>query len=417
VVLDGSVPQNTSDMTDWIMNFQSTDAKSGEYAFKKWQETGGLPWLLSAISKTQSASSSREPLMDAAAKVKADSPAYLWLAYHRARLLVESGKPEPARALLDRVLGHGDTLTASTRNPLLTLRMMVAANQAELLKYSPRMPAGIILLGEGDGQIPLDAGAAKQFAGFSAHPSFGPDSASVFNTKLPLAMLKTAAAGSDLPADMRKRLQIAAWVRAVILEDSAAANALAPLAGDAAPEMKDYLQRYMAAKTPAQKHGEATYTMLKLPGLRPFIDPGIGRTAAMNKMDEYRDNWWCATAAETGSAPLYQSDTDHPTLKVAGFDQAYPLFLSADQHAAVDAQIKRLGMHPGPDYLAAQTVAWVNSAPKDPRAAEALHLAVEATHYGCRGKQTGQFSKQAFDLLHRKYPSSPWAAKTKYWFK
>jgi hypothetical protein len=59
----------------------------------------------------------------------------------------------------------------------------------------------------------------------------------------------------------------------------------------------------------------------------------------------------------------------------------------------------------------------VNYAPKDPRAPEALHLAVNANRYGCTGKQTGQLSKQAFDLLHRRYPASPWAAKTKFWYK
>ena len=36
--LDGAPQQNSDDMTDWIVNFQSTDAKSGNYALKKWQE-------------------------------------------------------------------------------------------------------------------------------------------------------------------------------------------------------------------------------------------------------------------------------------------------------------------------------------------------------------------------------------------
>ena len=190
--------------------------------------------------------------MDAAAKLKPDSPAYTWLTYYRARLLVESGKPEPARALLDQVLVKSDAVPVSARNPLLSLRMQVAANLPELLKYAQRTPAGIIVVGDDNGQIPVDFGGPPQFVDFSAHPSFGPDSTAVLNNKLPLATLVTAAASPDLPSNLRKQLQIAAWVRAVILNDGAAASALAPLARDAAPDLRPYLEAYISAKTPAQ---------------------------------------------------------------------------------------------------------------------------------------------------------------------
>jgi hypothetical protein len=71
-------------------------------------------------------------------------------------------------------------------------------------------------------------------------------------------------------------------------------------------------------------------------------------------------------------------------------------------------------MPPAPEFLAAQTVAWVNTHPADPRAAEALHLAVRAVRYGCGAKPGA--SKAAFQLLHRRYPDSEWARKTKYWY-
>jgi hypothetical protein len=48
---------------------------------------------------------------------------------------------------------------------------------------------------------------------------------------------------------------------------------------------------------------------------------------------------------------------------------------------------------------------------------EALHLAVKSTRYGCTDKETGRWSKAAFDLLRRKYPNSTWAKQTPYWFK
>jgi hypothetical protein len=69
-----------------------------------------------------------------------------------------------------------------------------------------------------------------------------------------------------------------------------------------------------------------------------------------------------------------------------------------------------------PNWLANQTVEFARAHPDDPRVPQALSLAVRATRYGCTNAQTGTASKQAFDLLHRKYPNSEWARKTKFWY-
>jgi hypothetical protein len=47
---------------------------------------------------------------------------------------------------------------------------------------------------------------------------------------------------------------------------------------------------------------------------------------------------------------------------------------------------------------------------------EALHRVVVATRYGCNDGETGMYSKQAFTMLHSKYPKSEWTAQTPYWF-
>jgi hypothetical protein len=69
-----------------------------------------------------------------------------------------------------------------------------------------------------------------------------------------------------------------------------------------------------------------------------------------------------------------------------------------------------------PNYISQQVLQWANRSPDDPRVPEALHLAVNTTRFGCTDEQSGRWSKAAFDLLHRKYPNTPWAKKTKYWF-
>jgi hypothetical protein len=70
-----------------------------------------------------------------------------------------------------------------------------------------------------------------------------------------------------------------------------------------------------------------------------------------------------------------------------------------------------------PNYLCQTVINWANANPVDARVPEALHLALKSTPYGCTDKDTGRWSKAAFDLLHRKYPNNSWAKETKYWFK
>jgi len=41
---------------------------------------------------------------------------------------------------------------------------------------------------------------------------------------------------------------------------------------------------------------------------------------------------------------------------------------------------------------------------------------VRATRYGCTDKETVNYSKAAFDLLHKRYPNSEWTKKTPYYF-
>jgi hypothetical protein len=92
-------------------------------------------------------------------------------------------------------------------------------------------------------------------------------------------------------------------------------------------------------------------------------------------------------------------------------------FLTAAQKAAAQAEVQKLrALDTAPNYLVAQVLAWAKRTPDDPRVPEALHLAVRSTRYGCTDTKTTQFSKQAFQVLHKQYPQSSWAQQTKYWY-
>ena len=59
---------------------------------------------------------------------------------------------------------------------------------------------------------------------------------------------------------------------------------------------------------------------------------------------------------------------------------------------------------------------WAVARPSDQDAAEALAHAVEGTRWGCADTTTTAASRAAFQTLHRLFPKTEWARKTKYWY-
>jgi hypothetical protein len=198
------------------------------------------------------------------------------------------------------------------------------------------------------------------------HDLLDSDSAAILDHDIPLSLLKQASASPLLPDATRQQLKNVISIRTLLFAR--------------APSFDD------------------VFELLKTPGMRPRVDSGFGRyTEELTRIDPYRDNWWCSPKTiDSPGAP----------------------FLSAAARAQAAAEWEKLQSVPAaPDWLAAQTLAFARAHPQDPRVPEALYLAVRATRYGCNDDRTGDFSHRAFDLLHRRYPTSEWAAKTPFWFK
>jgi len=93
-------------------------------------------------------------------------------------------------------------------------------------------------------------------------------------------------------------------------------------------------------------------------------------------------------------------------------------FLTATQRAAAAREYAVLAsLGAAPNYLCRQVIEFATRHPEDPRVPEALHLAVKTTRYSCTDKQTGKWSKAAYDFLHQHYPGNAWTKQTPYWFK
>lgn len=407
----------SDDLTDWIYTIQSSSPKALDHSFAQNRATDSPAWLIACLSKLEGTHAKAPQFISQALIVKPDSAAFASAQFHAVRLLIESGKQDFARAVLDQLLKvHAKKFDETSLNLLLSQRMSLSTSVADLLNFAPRFPAALSWNDDGR-EIPSEPSEVPpEMKRLTGKQFFDFDVVSAFNRHLPLTLLKEAVQSSALPAHLRRDLAQAIWLRAVILDDFKSADEIAPILKLLIPQMEPALNEFLATEQPAAKKFLAIYTWLKNPGLEPVVDQGIGRETELHTRDLLRDNWWCSAA--TSSAPEITADEDDAPLSYTAEGDKAPAFLSSAETAAAErefATLKALGA--GPNYISRQVIDWANRNPKDPRVPEALHLAVYTTRYGCTDQATPRWSKAAYDVLHRKYPNSTWARKTKYWFK
>jgi hypothetical protein len=401
------------DLSTWIVTIQSADESAMDRAIERWQATRSDAWLVAALTLVKASHAKTSELITQALNVKPAAAAFPSARFHAVRLMMETGKSDEARALLDQLLkNHRAQFDESSFNLLLNRRMLLASTLDEFLKYAPRVPAAVSWNDDGR-EIPADdESVSNEMKDIKGEPRFDRDAGMALNEKIPLSLLKAAAQNTTLPAALRRDLAQAVWLRAAMLGDTKTADELVPVLSALVPELSTLLNDYLSATTPQAKKFAAIYAWLKFPGMEPVVDVGIGRRTPLNKQDEYRDNWWCS-AAYHPSPDENESENNAST----ALNTQPLLFLSAADKANAEREWKALNpAGAAPNYIVEQVIQWANKTPADSRVPEALHLAVTTTRFGCTDEKTGRWSKAAFDLLHRKYPNSPWARKTKYWF-
>ena len=408
----GQLPASlkSDDLTDWIMTFEGDIDASDVHALERWRQTKSLPWLVAAMANANGKQPALNELLLAAAQVDHTASAYPTIAFHSVRLLKETNRLAEARTMLDKILANErPQLTASAVNEFLSQRMMLARNLEEFLQNAPRAPAGFSDNYDGR-EIPDDEKDAGQNAN-GGKSFFAMDAANIFNKAMPVAMMKDSARSKILPANLRRDVAQAAFVRAALLDDHEVAIQAAVSLEAELPELKEFLAAYKKALTPDARRFAAAFLSLKFPGLRPFVSNGVGRTTAVDDIDSYRDNYWCTEPpVPLGGAPSEDEQSKSRSVET-------PDFLSGSK-ALADRQYASLqALGTAPNYLCRIAIEWAQKTPNDPRAPEALHLAVRSTRYGCTDKDTGRWSKAAFDFLHSRYPNTTWAKNTKYWFK
>jgi hypothetical protein len=409
----GPAARAQSELIDWIMTMQSTSREDAAHALERWHATKKEVWLVAALTTAIPGSADVGELIDAAKSIPASSPAFASAIYHRAVLLNAVHRGEEVRGQLDAVLpGAARSQPLSTVNALMHERMLAADSLADFFAHLVRRPAKYgFSSGEAfaeDVNAQFDqytltntlCAADQKESNEERALRFDEGGAAILNERFPIAQIIAGIDNEPMPSHLRLELELAAWTRAVLLGDAGTADHLVGKLSGCEPRLRPFLAVYRQAKSPEAKRFAAVYTILQFPGLQPYISTNLARTTDLEKIDEYRRNWWCGAAPSKDEAKQ-------------------PLFLTEAEVVEDRKQqtaLREIGS--APKYLSFQSVEWAKANPTDPRSPEALALSIRATRFGCTTNgDAGAASKAAFDLLHSQYPNSKWAKEYPYWFK
>ena len=379
--------ENTGELAAWLLSMSATPpADSGEQSVERWRNTRNPAWLISAL--LNSPDNDLPELLAAVRQLTPTASAYESATYYAISREIDRGHTQEARLWADRALSH--SLQRSTRNLILAQRTMLARSWKEFLHFGLRRPEAHILWdnNEDDGEYYVEKAE-------DTRPMFDADVSGNLNGA-PLSMWIDASENMELPAYMRLRIDEAGWLRAVLLGKDDESRKLMERAVTLQPTSTDVARGFLSARGHEEVEFAAIYLVLRNPELSPQFGGGAPADLANAHYFNGRVCW-----------------------AVGGVISKDLRFLTADELVAATTESKKLSDAERWDatYLARQTVEWTQKHPGDPRVPEALHRAVMASRYRCTDENTGKYSKQAFDLLHRQYPKSAWTGRTPYWYK
>lgn len=402
-----------SPIIDWLITFQSPADGAKKHAIAEWKRTGNAPWLLVALAKTSPSDAEAPTLIEAAGRVPSTSPAWPTATYHRERLLIGTGdiviagkKTEGIKAAAIETGAQMKAIeeggSESATNLFHGLRLQTATSLDDALADAPRR----ILQRASEEQSAIDEclnvmkNPKRKYdcADQKREVEFSEDAASLLNSEMPVAILAQAAQSRSLPQPLRQSVAMMTWVRAVLLKNEAAAAQMLPL-------LPEKLREQAGPGVGFQPQ----LTILRNPGLRPYLDPGVQRSYSYDFVESYEDNWWCSdwrTEYSEGGKSLAPSPI---------------AFLSTDAQAAgTEETIRVLALGSADEYLGAQVVDYARAHPDDERVPESLYLTLRMMRYGCyHGYSAGnpsadhsaEIAHQVVELMRHHYPADPWTKK------
>jgi hypothetical protein len=396
------------DMSDWILTYQGQYAGALDHAVSRWRQTRSVPWLVAALSSADVRSRDVRDLIAAASSVAAGSPGFETVAYHRLRLEIDTGDKSRVRAELDQILPR--LRSKSAVNLFRGLRMRTAPTLTDFLSYALREPVlRTVDAAYNAGEVPVKNEWTSEFmraywSRTEGKPLLDRDAVITLNEQLPLAMLAQAALSDNLPKYVERDVVIAAFTRALLLENPEHGVKLAAKLAAVGADQQSYLPAYRDARDPVERRFAGIFYLLHHPESRPYVVSGFSRLGRPGSIDPYRDNWWCPVdafspkgATVSGSAP--------------------PFLTGADRNQAAGEFATLAAAGGGPDYLIDHVMQYARAHRSDPRVPEAIHYALRSQRYGCPTAATPAKAEQAWRYMWRVYPRNPWTRKSNYPFE
>lgn len=418
--------QFTDPMTDWISAMQAGSGFSYEsvretdetiasrkktlaIVRKYWQAKREPWWLLPLLQQARPGDLSKDELQ-AVASVPASSPLWHSLQYHMARIALMQGRADVARPIVAEALGkNAADLLPSSRNRWLRLKLLAAASLEEFIDAAARkevaLPLPLPIPNEGRAGASAAAGAAASatsnaagnvtasasvgtVAAQAALPLTDCDFHAHMQNHLSLAQLKLAYHAKAPMGDLAEVI----WTRAIAMGDYATADEFTERVSIGRASTSHLYQRYAKAQGAEAKKHSATLILVNAPELTP------------------------------------NGQTNQPGCGVGFADQVslhalWPAFLDQTSRNTAEREAKQLkAIASRSDWLGPSLLAYAKANLNDAEVPKALHFFIAATrleHIDWRdpkNKGRPHWSKQAFVLLHKNYPNSDWARKTKYFY-
>ncbi len=392
------------DLTNWILHFQG-----GRNSADK---ANSAAWLLAALYSTGGKQPQAQSLIDAARALYPESPAYTTAQFEAARLLIEAGRKTEAVAIAENVLKQPNDI--STTNAFRAARLRTAATFDDFLANAARTL-------DSANTFDLSDDEKRKIQPLSM---FDQDAAIIFNRWLPLPLWLQSIRNKNLAGPLHAELAQSGWVRSVILgsEEREFAQELVRLKPAYAASLRSYLEAHDAPP----RQFEAAFFILHHPELQPAIRAGLQRFTPDGKIDDFRDNWWIPPSTQPPSAmPWYVAAAEWSSSSMSPIlMQLYPRgqipppdFLTPQERNESAAEQNQLNAEGAPSFLAAIVLRWATSHPSDPRNAEALALAVRTSRFSPTDPNPSNAIRDAFRLLHARYPKTTWAVQMPYWYR
>ena len=130
------------ELNEWLRALRGYPADALEKAYQRKKDSHDLSWLVLMLMRATSRDPWLDEVLDAAATIGPESPAFWTASYYRARLLLDAGRIDAARQLLD-TLPAEDALSLSDHNRFRGLRARAARSAGEFLFHGAMVPVQV----------------------------------------------------------------------------------------------------------------------------------------------------------------------------------------------------------------------------------------------------------------------------------